>query len=458
MKKTEDKILRVALLTRVSTEEQVVRGYSLQAQEDALVDFANKNNMKIVGIYRDEGHSARKPVLKRPVMLELLEDVKAEKFDRILFIKLDRWFRNVSEYHATQAILDKHNVTWQAILEDYQTVTADGRLKVNIMLSVAENEADRTSERIKFVFNARTAKKEALFNLPFGYKAEMIDGVRRAVKDPEVEDILYDFYKKALATNTRQAATAINQKYGLEYSYKFWRNCAIKEIYTGEYKGVMDFAPAYISKEQQEELTNKNRVVRKAQNNRVYIFSGLLRCPKCGKRLGTKYCTAGRKYSKEYIYYRCMGYMVGTCEFSNVTEKNIEKYLLENLRSEMEKHMLSAEAERHAEKKSKTKKNDIEKLQEKLRRLNVVFFAGNMTDEEYATQSNAIKNQIIIAQQEESKIERPVNVEAIKAFLKTDFENMYETLTKEERRTMWRSVIDEILLDGTKPVGIKFKA
>ena len=107
MTNIEDNVLRVALVPRVSTDEQVRKGDSLDAQEDALVRFANENNMKIVGIYRDEGHSARKPVLKRPVMLQLLEDVKAGKIDRILVTKLDRWFRNVEQYYAVQRILDK---------------------------------------------------------------------------------------------------------------------------------------------------------------------------------------------------------------------------------------------------------------------------------------------------------------------------------------------------------------
>ena len=156
----QEQIIRAALYPRVSSEEQVLHGHSLQAQEDALIDYANAHNMKIVGIYRDEGNSARKPALKRPVMLELLDDVKAGKIDRILFIKLDRWFRNVREYHKVQAILEEHNVTWQATQEDYSTATADGRFKVNIMLSVAENEADRTSERIRFVMASKLKRKE----------------------------------------------------------------------------------------------------------------------------------------------------------------------------------------------------------------------------------------------------------------------------------------------------------
>jgi DNA invertase Pin-like site-specific DNA recombinase len=456
MGKTENNVLRVALLPRVSTDEQVLRGYSLQAQEDALVKFANDNNMKIVGIYRDEGHSARKPVLKRPVMLQLLEDVKAGKIDRILFIKLDRWFRNVSEYHAIQAILDKHNVSWQAILEDYRTDSADGRLKVNIMLSVAENEADRTSERIKFVFNAKLARKEVYFNLPFGYKTEIIDGVRRAVKDPEVQHILEDFFKQAMRTSIRRAAEEMNRKYDRVHPYKFWWGITKHELYTGTYKGIEDFAPAYITQEEYEELNNKNKTIKKTQNNRVYIFTGLMKCPYCGRTLTSKYTTA--RSGDEYMYYRCASKLAGTCDFKTISEKDLEKYMLANVRSEIEKFILSTEVDPKEEKKSKPKKSEVEKLQEKLRRTNVAFFAGNMDDDEYAEQTKALKEQIAKAQAEEAREEKPVDTEAVKAFLATDFEKLYETLTKEERRTLWRSVVDEIVLDGTEPVGIKFKA
>lgn len=455
MSKTEDNILRVALVPRVSTDEQVQKGDSLDAQEDALVSFATKNNMKIVKIYRDEGHSARKPVLKRPIMLELLEDVKAGKIDRILVTKLDRWFRNVEQYYAVQSILDKHNVAWQTILENYETATADGRFKVNIMLSVAENESDRTSERIKFVFAAKLARKEVFFNLPFGYTTKEIDGVNRAVKDPETQHIVEDFFQRAQATSIRQASEEMNRKYDLVHPYKFWWGITKRELYTGTYKGIEDFAPAYITKEEFEDLNNKNKTIRKTKN-RVYIFSGLLKCPKCGRRLSGKYSTSST--GLDYLYYRCAGKLSGICDFTIVTEINIEKYLLENVRSEMEQYVLSAEAAPKEEKKVKPKKSEVEKLQEKLRRTNVAFFAGNMTDEEYAEQTNDLKAQIAKAQAAEAKKEKPVDTEAVKAFLATDFEGLYETLTKEERRTLWRSVVDEIVLDGTEPVGIKFKA
>ena len=55
MKAEIDRIIRVALYIRVSTEEQALHGYSLQAQEDELLHFAKEKKYKVVGTYRDEG-------------------------------------------------------------------------------------------------------------------------------------------------------------------------------------------------------------------------------------------------------------------------------------------------------------------------------------------------------------------------------------------------------------------
>ena len=90
--------MRAALYIRVTSEEQARHGLSLQEQRDALTRYAKANKMTVVGIYEDAGISARKPYKKRPALLRLLDDCKAGKVDTILFIKLDRWFRNVAGY------------------------------------------------------------------------------------------------------------------------------------------------------------------------------------------------------------------------------------------------------------------------------------------------------------------------------------------------------------------------
>ena len=140
-----DNPLRTAIYVRVSTEEQKIHGLSIEAQTEALDEWAKEHGVKVVGHYNDAGISARKKHTKRPERIRLLEDVKAGRVDLIVFTKLDRWFRNIAEYYKVQEILEANNVNWKTIHEDYDTSTASGRLKINIMLSVAQDEADRTS-------------------------------------------------------------------------------------------------------------------------------------------------------------------------------------------------------------------------------------------------------------------------------------------------------------------------
>lgn len=456
-------VLRVALYIRVSTEEQAKFGISLAAQEDALVRYAAEQGFKVVNIYRDEGNSARKPVSKRPVMLQLLEDVKAGKIDRILFTKFDRWSRNVREYHNVQAVLDAHNVSWQAILENYDTLTADGRLRVNIMLSVNESEADRDSERIKFVFEGKRRRKEWCFTggpdqWPYGYRPEVIDGVKRCVKDPEKEVIVQDFWDYVVKySSVRKAGMYCCEKYGITRNYRTWMGTARNELYTGTFHGVEDYCPAYVSRSDWERIILGHEIVKKTQKvDRVYLFTGLIRCPDCGNTLKATFKTYPSDRTKEYNGYRCNNAKLRTCSFRHqLSERKVENYLLENIQAEMHSYILKVEV---AEKKKQRKPNvqNVVKLNEQLRRLNVIYIAGNIADEEYVLETKRIKAEIEKAKKTDEQA-RPVNLEGLKTFLESNFLSIYDTLSKEDQQCIWRSIIDEIYVEGTTVTGVKFR-
>lgn len=455
-----DKILRVALYIRVSTEEQAMHGISLAAQEDSLRRYAAERGYKIVDIYRDEGNSARKPVMKRPVMLRLLEDVKAGKIDRILFTKLDRWFRNVREYHNVQDILESHHVTWQAILENYDTLTSDGRLRVNIMLSVNESEADRDSERIKFVFQGKRLRKEWCFtggptHWPYGYMPQEIDGVKRCVKNPETAPIVQDFWDYIVKYNSvRKAGMYCCEKYGITRNYRTWMVTARNELYTGTFHGVEDYCPAYISRTDWERIILGHEIIKKTQSpDRVYLFTGLIRCPDCGNTMKATFKTYPNDRSKEYNGYRCNNAKLRTCTFRHqLSERKIEKYLLEHIRAMLEQHIIETEIQKK-EKSRKPKVRDIVVLNEQLRRLNVIYMAGNISDEEYGIETKRIRSEIEKAKQED-RDDTPLNTDGLKQFLESDALAIYDTLSKEDQRRIWRTIIKEIHVEGTTVTGI----
>lgn len=454
-------IPRAALYIRVSTEEQAMHGYSLRAQEDNLLQYAADHGYKIAGIYRDEGNSARKDITKRKVVLQLLEDVKADKLDLILFIKLDRWTRNVESYHRVQRVLDAHNVSWQATMEDYETLTANGRFKVNIMLSVNESESDRTSERIKFVFEGKRLRKEWCFTggpgqWPYGYKPEIIDGVKRCVKNPEVEPIVQDFWDYVVKYNSvRKAGMYCCEKYGIKRNYRSWIVTARNELYTGTFHGVEDYCPAYVSREYWERIILGHKVIKKTHSpDRVYLFTGLIRCPCCGNTLKGTFKTYPNDRSIEYNGYRCNNAKLRTCAFPHqLSEKKIEKQLLANIRNDLEQFVVQTDAEQK-NKRQKPKVKDVVSLNEQLRRLNVIYMSGNISDEEYSSETKRLRNEIERSRADE-EYQRPPNLQAIKDFLNSDFLSSYDILSKEDQRRFWRSLVEEIYIDKTSVTGIK---
>ena len=99
------KVERCAIYIRVSTTEQMMHGKSLEAQKEYLTNYAREHNMAVVGVYADEGKTARKELKKRKAIHSLLQDVEAGKIDVIIFWRIDRWFRNLSDFYKVQDIL-----------------------------------------------------------------------------------------------------------------------------------------------------------------------------------------------------------------------------------------------------------------------------------------------------------------------------------------------------------------
>ena len=135
------KIESVAAYIRVSTQEQKLHGLSLDAQRMKLIAYAKQHGLKIVGWYVDEGVSGRKLIRKRPELQRMIQDAEKKLFDRIIFIKLDRFFRSVAEYHECMKRIAP--VIWTTTEEEYDLSTANGRmLKANLLTANALTVAD----------------------------------------------------------------------------------------------------------------------------------------------------------------------------------------------------------------------------------------------------------------------------------------------------------------------------
>ncbi len=430
---------RVFLYIRVSTEEQVLHGLSIEAQTAALETWAKANGHKVVGLYIDAGISARKPASKRPDLQRLLDDVRAGKGDLIVFTKLDRWFRNISEYYKVQEVLERFHVDWRTIHEDYDTSTASGRLKINIMLSVAQDEADRTSERIKAINELKRKKLEPLTgDRPTGYA---IEG-KKFIKDPETEAAVNGFFRTFLTTGSVIRSMDEAERHGLRIPYHLAHKMLGSTAYYGRFFDADGMTPPYITKEEYDTIQSMRRhVVRKTAKNRVYLFSGLISCGACGTRMG------GRVNTKsEYRSYNCTAhYMkVSKCENRvNLGEKKIEAFLLDTIREKMD--LLKLEALEHTSLESpRDYKGEIAVLRAKMKKVNRLYVNDLISFEECRQENEAYTAQIKTLEEESFRRTAPPDFSAAEKLLASGWEGMYNTLSPEKKQEFWRILLKEI--------------
>lgn len=454
-----EKITRTAAYIRVSTLEQKLDGLSLMAQEMKLNEFAEANNLKIVEWYRDEGVSGRKRIKMRPELQRMLSDAQEGKFERIIFIKLDRYFRSVAEYHECQKQLNDCGVTWTATEEKYDLTTANGRAFVNMKLTIAELETDTTGERINIVNDYKLKKKEPLTgSMPQGYMIVTKEGRKQIAKDKEKESFVQDFFETLAQTHSiRKTGTTMNEKYGFSYSYNMYRNMAKNRLYTGIYRNITDYCPAYITTEEYNRFQSiLSQNIKSTQKHRVYLFTGLLVCPNCNRILTSTY--AKRPNGDHYLIYRCSRTNRSKlCDYRTTpSEIRIEKYLLEHVEQQLKDYIRNVEISEAEPKKTKHQA-DKSKIKEKIRRLNVIYLAGGKSDEEYQEELKALNEQLKVAEEEAADMQ-PKNIEPLKEFLSNGLNReIYDSLTRAERRLLWRSLIDRIHFDGGNVKRIDFK-
>lgn len=438
--------MRAALYIRVSSDEQARHGLSLDEQEHDLRQYATAHDMTIMGLYADEGTTARKALHLRRELQRLLEDVKAGVVDVILFIKLDRWFRNIADYYKVQAILDRHHVDWIAIHEDYNTNTTAGRLNLNIRLSIAQNESDQTSDRIKFVFEGKKRRREALTGiLPLGYRIENKHIVADPEKAPAIRDIFEHFL---LSQSVLETTTYARETYGIEWRHISTRRALKNPSYIGTFYGIEDYAPGIVPADtfqRVQQVLTARRTDTPRKPALPFLFSGLIHCPECGYKLvaykGHK--TANQTEYKNKLY-RCPHHNIEKrCGFTgSIFENPLERYLLDNLKDRLMEHAATLRQQRKATGAEQAARK-IRSAREALDRLKDLYVTGCIDRPAYDKDFKKYNKQLQEAIREAPPPGKSLP-ENLKALLDMDIEATYHRLSMEGKRQFWHAILYRI--------------
>ena len=303
---------KCGLYMRVSTEDQAREGFSLPEQKERLEAFCKFKGYEIVDYYEDAGISA-KTGNHRPEFERLKDDIKAKRINTIVALKLDRITRSIYDWENLMTFLDENNAYLDCVNDEINTTSANGKMISRLLMSVSQNEIERTSERTKVGMAGAIKNGHIPHKAPLGYKHED----RKLVIDYSTKDIvvrIFELYYNGLSY--KKISNLFNEEKVLGRDN--WRDSTIvtileNEIYKGDFvHGKRTNHPTFyedvvepiVSKEMWEDCQVKKKKNSKSyQRTLTYLYLQKLRCPKCGRILGGKATT--KKNGKSYFYYYC---------------------------------------------------------------------------------------------------------------------------------------------------------
>lgn len=338
--------MRAVSYGRVSTDEQVKEGHSLEGQNDRNISFIHSQGWDYVDSYIDDGYSAKD--LNRPNVKQLLKDAEKKKFDVVVVYRLDRIVRTVTDLHFILDHFDKHGILFKSVTEIYDTTTAMGRFFITLVAAIAQWERENLAERVRMGMEENFLKGG--WNggePPFGYK--IVDG---KLEIEESERAVTSFiFKELVHRGGSNIAKQLNREGKHMRNGTLWSDYAIGSMvqnptYSGQrrwgYRTVKGKKtgkeligegshPAYITPEQQEKLLSirKQRYVGREKTTTDYPFTGVLKCHRCGHTLNG---TVKKNKNSSQRFYRCYGrFGYGLCDLPVISEDTLEELLMEQL-------------------------------------------------------------------------------------------------------------------------------
>ncbi len=443
---------KAVLYLRVSTEEQV-DNFSLGTQEQICLQEAQRRNMEVIQIFKEEGRSA-KTITGRPVLIELLEFCRKNKrsVQAVIVYRLDRMSRQTADYLAIRKKLAEYGIALISATEPTGN-SPTNKLVETMLAAFGQLDNDVRSERTKNGMRARFLAGLNHGPVALGYRSE--NGY--TVKDPKTFDKVKDAWE-LMATGTkslREMATIMNewgikQKLkGKEYPMrlqnvsrlfknKFYIGLLVSEQYPEE---VIGQHPPMISKEMyykvQAILAGRNTnikvpLARKNRDNPEFPLRRIIKCSKCGA-VFTGAWSKGK--CSKYAYYFCRN----RCGYASVPIKDLNDAMLER----MEEIKPTAEAltlfisllrktyyKRIANLQKRKDEADVElaKLYSLRQALIEKNLLGVYSDDIFKEQNKAIEERVITAQLSKSDaLIDKYNLEKIIAFIKEKFAHLAQT-------------------------------
>ncbi len=308
----------VILYTRVSTDEQADKGFSLRDQNQKLLNYCENNNLNVLHVFKED-HSAK--TFNRPEFKKLLDFTKrnSSKIHQILFTKWDRFSRNTTESYNKIKDFNELGIIVNAIEQPLDLSIPEQGLMLAVYLSMPEVENHRRS--LNVIAGMRRAVKEGRYVVspPKGYNMGR-DNQSKPILVPNGDAKYITEGFKLLSTGVYSQKEVLDKlkAKGFKTSKAAFGRIVRNIIYKGDItlkafqdepeqviKGIHEPLVSRITFDKVQGLINNNsnqyKVTHKKINEKFPLKDFVL-CPSCHKPLKA---STSRGRTQYYSYYHC---------------------------------------------------------------------------------------------------------------------------------------------------------
>ena len=501
---------RVAIYCRVSTTEQAEEGYSIDEQNIKIREYCEREGHEIYNLYEDRGISG-KNITNRPGIKQLLNDATNNKFDLVVVWKLNRISRKLLDILNIVELLNKHNIAFRSLTENFETETPSGKLQLNIMGAIGEFERETIADNIKLGMGAKARSGEWCGGIVLGYDIVEIPSEGKKRKNTKLQ------------INEKEATTVrrIFELYGQGYGYKAVVNRVNKEGHKTKRNG--QFAvntvktiltnPVYIGKIRYNvrqdwsrkrrnninpnpiisdgkhepiidiETWNKVQILLKKKSkkhNKVYDcefpLTGILKCPVCGAGMTISRSTSKRKDGTRRVneYYSCGNWKnkgTAVCNSNSIRVEVADEYVLSKIMELINNEYILKKVVDNINQNKSTKlkpileqleqiNKEIEKLTSKKSKNIELFEDGILDKSELSIRVKVINDDIEKLKYREQELKQdlqlaegdPIPFELVNEVMQRFKEVFFEMSTSQQRKQLIHLLVSKITINKEREI------
>lgn len=285
------------IYARVSSKEQEDTGYSLDAQEKLLQDYAVKNDFGVKRAFRVSESASGKQI--RKTFNELLGYANKNKISIILCEKIDRLTRNLKDAASVSDWINEDSKREVHFVKESFIVNKNTRAHENLVwdmkVAIARFYTNNLSEEVKKGQKEKIAQGGFPTRPPVGYKTIGEKGHKIHIVDEEQAPLvkkMFELYStgnyslNALADIMRKEGLRSNEGSDIGKSrmhkhlsnpFYYGKMCWNNEIYDGKHEPLIS-----------KELFNavQAKLIRKTDNpqykTHLPVFKAKIKCEECG--------------------------------------------------------------------------------------------------------------------------------------------------------------------------------